>query len=164
MTTPPAANDTSADQDYAGAIAFPPYIHAGFALLGLGLEIIWPMNVLPFFWQLGLPVVLLVLVYFLGKSAAPQFRKKGTTLDVGTPTTAIITEGAYRYSRNPIYLGMALMHLAIGILIDSVWVVAMVIPAMIVMTYGVIIREESYLTRKFGDEYLGYKARVRRWL
>lgn len=161
---PEQSGTPSKEQDFSGAVTFPPYIHAGFVILGLGLEIIWPVNILPFFWQLGLPVVLLVLVYLLGKSAAPQFRKKGTTLDVGTPTTAIITEGAYRYSRNPIYLGMALIHLAIGILIDSVWVMSMVIPAMIVMTYGVIIREETYLARKFGDEYLGYKARVRRWL
>jgi len=152
------------EQDFSGAIAFPPYIHLGFVLLGLGFEMIWPTSFLPLFWQLGLPVLLLILVYLLGKNAAPQFSKKGTTLGVSTPTTAIITEGAYRYTRNPIYLGMALIHFALGILIDSAWIMMTVIPAMIVMTYGVIVREEAYLSRKFGDEYLGYKVKVRRWL
>ena len=158
----PTADES--EQDVAGVIAFPPYIHLAFVVLGLGLEWIWPSNVLPLLWQLSLPIVLLILVFLLGKNAAPQFRKKGTTLDVDTPTTAIITEGAYGYSRNPIYLGMALIHVALGILIDSVWVMGAVIPAMLVMTYGVIVREETYLARKFGDEYLSYKSKVRRWL
>jgi len=161
---PEQSKPTQSEEDSAGVIAFPPYIHLGFVVLGLALEWIWPSNVLPLAWQLSLPILLLILVFLLGKSAAPQFRKKGTTLDVDTPTTAIITEGAYGFSRNPIYLGMALIHLALGILIDSIWVVAAVIPAMLVMTYGVIVREEAYLTRKFGDEYLSYKASVRRWL
>ena len=158
------ANKDIDEQDYSGAIAFPPYIHLAFVGLGVILQFIWPVSLLPMLWQFGLPIILLILVYMLGKNAAPQFSKKGTTLGVSTPTTAIVTEGAYRYSRNPIYLGMALLHLAIGILIDSLWVMAFVIPAMIVMTYGVIVREEAYLTRKFGDAYLDYKSKVRRWI
>ena len=153
----------SDEEDFAGAIAFPPYIHLAFVILGLILQFVWPVSVFPLLWQLSLPILLLIMVYLLGKNAAPQFSKKGTTLGVSTPTTAIITEGAYRYSRNPIYLGMALMHLALGILIDSVWLMILVIPAMIVMTNGVIIREEKYLARKFGDDYLSYKSTVRRW-
>ena len=91
-------------------------------------------------------------------------RGAGTRVETVEPTTAIVTSGPYRYTRNPIYIGMfvALIGLAIGF--DSLWIAIALVPFYLVIRYGVIAREESYLDRKFGDVYRNYKSRVGRWL
>ena len=72
--------------------------------------------------------------------------------------------GPYSISRNPIYIALSLIHLGIGVLSDSLWVVGLIVPALLTIRYGVIAREERYLDAKFGDDYRRYKASVRRWL
>ena len=76
---------------------------------------------------------------------------------------SIITNGPYRFSRNPIYLSFTLLQLGLGMWANSAWLVGMLIPTLVLMSYGVIAREERYMARKFGDEYLQYKRAVRRW-
>ncbi len=78
--------------------------------------------------------------------------------------TRIITTGPYRFSRNPSYVSLTMLYLGIAIAADSVWVLAGLIPTLVVMHYGVILREEEYLEAKFGQEYLRYKRSVPRWL
>ncbi len=92
------------------------------------------------------------------------FKRAGTSVDPLKPSTAILTEGPYRISRNPIYIGLTAAYAGIGIAVDAPWVWVLLLPTLVVMHYGVIAREERYLERKFGKEYLDYKARVRRWL
>jgi protein-S-isoprenylcysteine O-methyltransferase Ste14 len=70
----------------------------------------------------------------------------------------------FRFTRNPIYIGMFLGQTGLGIGFDSLWVLAMLVPFCLVIRYGVVAREEAYLERKFGAVYLDYKSRVRRWL
>jgi protein-S-isoprenylcysteine O-methyltransferase Ste14 len=96
--------------------------------------------------------------------AIVAIRKAGTQFDVYKPTTAIVENGPYRFTRNPIYLGMFLGQTGIAIGFDNLWVLAMLVPLYFVIRHGVIAREESYLERKFGAVYRGYKSRVRRWL
>ncbi len=76
---------------------------------------------------------------------------------------SIITNGPYRFSRNPIYLSFTLLQLGLGMWANSAWLVGMLIPTLVLMSYGVIAREERYMARKFRDEYLQYKRAVRRW-
>ncbi|MHA1536474.1 MAG: methyltransferase family protein [Alphaproteobacteria bacterium] len=102
----------------------------------------------------------LAIVFF----AFSRFRAAGTSVHVHHPTTAIITNGIYRYSRNPIYLALTLLVAGIGVAVDGIWVIAMLAPTLIVMHYGVIAREERYLEAKFGEVYLAYKRSVRRWI
>jgi len=80
------------------------------------------------------------------------------------PTTALVTEGPFRYSRNPIYLALTLLYVGVALLINALWILLLVVPAVLVLRYGVIAREEAYLTRKFGEAYRQYMAQVRRWL
>jgi len=96
--------------------------------------------------------------------ALAQFRRTGQKVDVGLPTTSIIRTGPYRFSRNPMYLGVMLVHLGIGLGTGSIWVLAMLGPAFVMAYTLAIIPEETYLAGKFGDEYRAYKASVRRWL
>ena len=87
-----------------------------------------------------------------------------TTHNVRQPTTTIVADGVFRYSRNPMYLSLTLLYLGIASLFNSLWMLLLILPVLVVVQLGVIAREERYLERKFGEEYLRYKARVRRWI
>ena len=91
-------------------------------------------------------------------------REAGTQFDVYKPTTAIVENGPYRFTRNPIYFSMFLGQTGIAIGFDNLWVLAMLMSFYLVIRHGVVAREEAYLEGKFGATYRSYKSRVRRWL
>jgi protein-S-isoprenylcysteine O-methyltransferase Ste14 len=109
-------------------------------------------------------VAIFAIGFALAIWAIVTIRKAGTQVETWKPTTAIVANGPYRFTRNPIYLGMMLALVGLAIILDSLWLLAMLLPFYLVIRYGVVAREEAYLERKFGDVYLGYKSRVRRWL
>ena len=82
----------------------------------------------------------------------------------GSRSTTIVDSGPYRFTRNPIYLGMVLGLIGLAIAFNSLWLLLTLVPFALVIRYGVVAREEAYLERKFGDVYRRYRARVRRWL
>jgi protein-S-isoprenylcysteine O-methyltransferase Ste14 len=92
------------------------------------------------------------------------FNRKGTPAEPWKPTTAIVTSGPYRLSRNPGYIGMALTYIGIALMSDALWALLPLPIVLAVIDRGVIAREERYLERKFGDEYLDFKRRRRRWI
>ena len=100
----------------------------------------------------------------LAGSFVRAFRRANTPVDPGRATTAIVTTGPYRLSRNPGYLAMALAYAGIAVLTDTLWAFVTLLPTLILIDRGVIKREERYLELKFGEDYLRYKARTRRWL
>lgn len=109
--------------------------------------------------------VLLILISIpIGVSAVRALARAKTTFDTRKPTTAVVTDGAFRYSRNPMYLSMTLLYVGIAFLVNSPWILLLVLPLVVVIQWGVVEREERYLERKFGEEYLRYKANVRRWI
>ena len=91
-------------------------------------------------------------------------KSAGTDPTPFNPSTRIVTHGLYRFTRNPMYVGFALWTLGLAILVDSAWMVLAVPIGLILIDRLIITREERYLERKFGEEYLNYKRRVRRWL
>lgn len=93
-----------------------------------------------------------------------EFTQSGTSIDHRKPTTEIISTDPFRFSRNPVYVSMAMFLIGTAIAVDSIWVLVMVIPAILLTHHFVILREETYLERKFGDEYQRYKEQVRRWI
>ena len=93
-----------------------------------------------------------------------SFNRVGTAIEPWKPTTAIVTKGIYAWSRNPIYLGFCLINAGIGIANNSFWIFISFIPAAILLYHVAIAKEEAYLEKKFGDEYLAYKKKVRRWI
>ncbi len=151
-------------QDAPGVIARPPLIYLGFLALGLGLDWLWPYPLLPEAWRYILGGALIGLGIALALASFRHFRAAGTAVDPLKPSTAILTDGPYRISRNPIYIGLTAAYAGVGIAADAPWVWVLLLPTLVVMHYGVIAREERYLERKFGKEYLDYKAHVRRWL
>ena len=151
-------------KDRAGVIAPPPLIYLGFIVIGLALEYLWPAPLLGQDVQYTVGAALIAVAFLIAVPAFLQFRRAKTNVDPYKPVTAIISKGPFRWTRNPLYLAMAVLQLGIAAALDGLWIALMVVPALIVIHYGVIAREERYLEAKFGDEYLSYKAAVRRWV
>lgn len=151
-------------KDVPGVIAPPPFIYLGSIIVGVGLQVIWPLEVFPPVLEATLGGFFLLVAVIVFILSVREFRAAGTEIQTRRPTTVIIKSGPFRLSRNPIYLSFTLLHLGIGIWINSAWLIGVLILALVLVSYGVIEREERYLTQKFGDDYLQYKASVRRWL
>jgi protein-S-isoprenylcysteine O-methyltransferase Ste14 len=91
-------------------------------------------------------------------------KRAGTDPIPFNPSTRIVSHGLYRFTRNPMYIGFALWTLGLAALVDSAWVLLAALIGVVLTDRIVITREERYLEYKFGEEYLSYKRRVRRWL
>jgi protein-S-isoprenylcysteine O-methyltransferase Ste14 len=141
----------------------PPFIYLAAILVGVGLDLLQPLHWLPLgaaAW-LGGPLVLLSIALFVASTR--QFNAAGTPVPGNRPTRVIVHTGAYRFSRNPIYLAFSLFVLGLACWLNSLWLLATLAAAVSVIAFVVIPREERYLERRFGAEYLDYKGKVRRW-
>jgi len=153
------------EKDHADVLVPPPLALVLSVAAGWLADRIWPAPFLPPappLWALGLAVIALGVA--IGFWAVVQFRRARTSVNVTRPTTAILSTGPYRYSRNPIYLGMLLVVAGFAVALDSLWQFAALAALYVVLHWGVVAREEAYLTRKSGAAYLDYARRVRRWL
>ncbi|HYM30292.1 MAG TPA: isoprenylcysteine carboxylmethyltransferase family protein [Candidatus Cybelea sp.] len=154
--------------DNPGVVARPPLIYLGALLAGALLQFADPVALLP--WDLpalariAIGIVVALDGVALMTFAFPMFRRHGTNVQTGLPVNAIITDGPYRFTRNPLYVSMTLIYAGIAFAADSAWIAGLLVPVLFVIRYGVIAREELYLERKFGATYLDYKSRVRRWI
>jgi protein-S-isoprenylcysteine O-methyltransferase Ste14 len=139
-------------------------VYLGAIALGLSLHGAWPVRLVSDAVSklLGGATVLIAVALFL--SAVRTLRAAGTPVPGDRPTTTIVRTGPYRYSRNPVYLAFSLFHLGIACWVNSLWLLVTLVPAVALMSFVVIPREEHYLERRFPSEYLPYKAAVRRWL
>jgi len=113
-------------------------------------------------WLGGAAIVVIALSIAL--IALVQFFAAKTHVEPWHPTTVIIRNGVYRFSRNPIYLAFCIATVGVGLLLNSWWIVVSVTILKPLLEHLVISREEIYLEKKFGDAYLEYKRQVRRWL
>jgi protein-S-isoprenylcysteine O-methyltransferase Ste14 len=151
-------------KDTAGILAPPPVIYLICLLIGLGLEALWPLPLLPRSVQYGAGAAVIALSGLLILLVFRAFSKAETSIDPYKPTTAIITGGPFAYSRNPAYVALTLLFVGIAVAVDGIWLLAMAVPAVLTLHYFVVLREEAYLERKFGEDYRAYKLAVRRWL
>jgi protein-S-isoprenylcysteine O-methyltransferase Ste14 len=142
----------------------PPWVYLASLALGASLQVLIPAAFLPETLDVALGVPLVVLAIALLSSSVAKFRAAGTPVPARKPTTAIVRSGPYRFSRNPIYLAFSLFQLGVAIWVNGLWLMATLAVAVALMDLVVIRKEEQYLERRFGAEYLDYKAGVRRWL
>jgi protein-S-isoprenylcysteine O-methyltransferase Ste14 len=99
----------------------------------------------------------------LAMAGRERFREAGTNVEPWNPAVRVVTAGVYQYVRNPMYVGLMLMVGGLGVALASDWALVMIVPLALTLRNGVVLREEFYLERKFGDEYRRFKARVPRW-
>lgn len=166
MTTPQATTPDDKAAANAGVHFPPPLIYAIGVAVGwlLNRWIAWPITAGPSRTR-DLVSAILVLVYlalFIGAFTA--FRRAHTTLIPNRPATAFVTRGPYAFTRNPMYLSLVALYLAVALWLNSWWVVVLLPIVVLVIDRIVIAREERYLGAAFPTEYGSYRSRVRRWL
>lgn len=149
--------------DNPGVIAPPPLIFAGPLAIGLLSHWFFPKRFLPRGIGIALGGLSIISGVMLIRGGFREMLAAKTNVNPTLPVTTIVTEGPYRYTRNPLYLGLTLIYAGIAFLANALWVMLLLPVVLVVMVYGVIKREEQYLERKFGEQYLSYKASVRRW-
>src|SRR5262245_7333289 len=154
----------NASPDTAQVLVLPPLLYAAAFVIGLLLHWAFPVYILPTTLARGIGVVCVLVSLPLAFATLRVLSRAHTPVDPMKPTNALVTEGPFRYSRNPIYVALTLLYVGAALLSNALWILLLVVPAVLVLRYGVIAREEAYLTRKFGEAYRQYTAQVRRWL
>ena len=150
--------------DRPGVMAPPPVIYATGLGAGLVLQVIFPIGFpMPSPAAMALGAVCIGLGVLLVGSAFRAFSRAGTNANPYRPATAIVTNGPFRYTRNPMYVSLTLLYLGITLLLRSAWPVILLPLVLLIMRKGVIDREERYLAQKFGPTYDDYRRSVRRW-
>ena len=142
----------------------PPLLLAAALSLGFGAKWLTPLPFLPdtVARPVGPAVVAASLGWFIW--AVVTMRRGGGSIPTSEPTEAIVARSPYAWSRNPIYLSMVALQVGIGIWAGSLWFLGLAALSAGLLWWGVISREERYLEGKFGNAYLEYKVRVRRWI
>jgi protein-S-isoprenylcysteine O-methyltransferase Ste14 len=142
----------------------PPLVYLIALVIGVLVQLAAPLSFVPRTLAVPLGASLVVVAIALFSFSVAKFRAAGTPVPARKPTTAIVRTGPYRFSRNPIYLAFSVFQVGIAIWVNSLWLLATLAGALALIHYVVIPKEEQYLERRFGAEYLDYKASVRRWL
>ena len=154
-------------RDSAGVIAPPPLIALAAVVLGLALDWLLPAYVVSVLLSLTERIIIgAMLIAAGGALAIPAmrgFRSAGTHVEPWKPSSALVTGGIFGWLRNPMYVGLALIVAGLGIALASDWMLVMLVPAVLLLHFGVVKREERYLEAKFGDAYRAYKERVPRY-
>ena len=161
-----ASSSTTTDRpDTAHVVAPPPLVFLGALAVGLALQARLPLA--PFARRAAARVAggsLILAGLALSGAVMRQFGRAATPVTPWRVTRRLVVSGPYRFSRNPDYLGQALVVGGLGVALEAPWVLPALVPALLVVRYGVVAREERYLERRFGEEYRRYRRRVRRWL
>lgn len=124
-------------------------------------------------WHVGIPLghwlerrlgwVAVVAGLAIMMTALGLFKKAGTSPEPWKQVSALVTDGVYRWTRNPMYLGMALMQIGVALLYDSLVTLLLIIPVIFWITRNVIEKEEAFMAARFGAEYDAYRTKVGRW-
>jgi len=151
--------------DNPGVIAFPPLILLASAVISALVHFfVIRLPIMSYSACLVCGIALVVLAPTLALSAVVTMKKAGTNVNPAEPALTIVRSGPYRLTRNPMYLALCLLQVALGFFLNDWITLLFVVPLTVIMHYGVILREERYLTAKFGEPYLELKRAVRRWL
>jgi protein-S-isoprenylcysteine O-methyltransferase Ste14 len=162
----PATTVVIIEHDSPGVDLMPPLVF--FACLATG-------GVLELFIPRGFPLFPETLRCFVGigigisgfafmMAGHETFKRSGTNVPTNLPATTFVVQGAYRFSRNPMYVGGSAFFLAIGLAVGSLWMLAAFLPLGLYLAFYVVPREEAYMERAYGDDYRAYCRSVKRWL
>ena len=152
------------ENDFRKPFAAPPTIFVVAFLIGLVLDFIFPFPLIPTLPQFILGAACAVAGFLLIRTSISAIENAGTTYDPYAASTKLVTSGIYRFTRNPGYLGLAVIQLGLALLIDGIWI-AMTMAIAVLVTHVFVVRlEEEKLRQSFGQEYEQYRAYVRPWI
>jgi protein-S-isoprenylcysteine O-methyltransferase Ste14 len=158
-------SDTGTDNP--GLPVLPPVLPAVALIAAVVLDWLPPHFLAPPFgvtMQVVAGVVILAVGLWLNVSAAGRFLREGTNVNPREPATKIVSAGPYRFTRNPMYLGMILALLGISLVFSLEWGVILTPILWLALDRMIVVREEKYLSGKFGSDYEALLQRTRRWI
>jgi protein-S-isoprenylcysteine O-methyltransferase Ste14 len=161
-------DDRKWQRDGAAVRVFPPAVPIVAILAGSGFQYVWPIDIglaipeVVRYWVGG--AIVLGAILLLGGWSVLLMRRSGQSENPWKPTTRIIERGPYRITRNPMYLQMVVACIGVAVILANVWILLLAPVCAWALQVLAILPEEEYLERKFGEQYLAYKKRVRRWL
>ena len=141
------------NKDCANVIAFPPLVYAGTLAVGFVVHLLWPIPLFhwtPSRWIGGLLAVISAVIAKWGETA---LHRAGTHVRPTQPTTAIVQDGPFRFTRNPLYLSLTLLYLGVCLNFNALFPLMLAAPLLLLVHFGIIRREERYLAGKFGEQY-----------
>jgi protein-S-isoprenylcysteine O-methyltransferase Ste14 len=150
--------------DNPGVIAFPPLIWLVNAVISVLVHLFIRLPIMSYRLCLVLGIVAIILAPTLALSALRIMKAAGTNVHPSEPALTIVRDGPFRFTRNPMYLSLCLVQIALGLFLNDWITLLFVVPLAVIFHYGVVLREERYLSAKFGEPYLQYKHEVRRWM
>jgi protein-S-isoprenylcysteine O-methyltransferase Ste14 len=150
--------------DNPGVIAFPPLIWLVNAVISVLVHLFVQIPIMRYGICLVCGIVFIILAPTLALSAFRTMKSAGTNVHPSEPALTIVRGGPFRFTRNPLYLALCLLQIALGFFLNDWITLLFVVPLTVIFHYGVVLREERYLTAKFGESYLSYKREVRRWI
>ena len=142
----------------------PPFLFATAIASGIVLHVAWPWSLMlrAVRWPMGVMLSMAGVALFV--AAIRTFEAAGTPVPGNRSATAVVRSGPYRFSRNPIYVAFALIHLGVAASFGSWWLLLTLAVSIGVIATSIVPREERYLEARFGSIYRAYKSSVRRWL
>lgn len=174
--SPPQRNPFASSKSEAGQVSqrdapdilvFPPLAALVAALVALGLEWVLPLGVLPppeSVWALLVGLVVIAAAIGLAVWGSLVFKAAGTNVNPRQPALRLVETGPYRFTRNPMYLGMVIFQVGLALAASLDWAIGLAPLLLAVLHFGVVLREEAYLTDKFGAPYRDFLSRSRRWI
>ena len=160
-----ATNSSDASSDNPDVIAFPPFIWLVNAVISVLVHFfLIQLPIMSYTACLVCGIVFLILAPTLAWSALVTMKTAGTNVNPAKPALTVVRGGPFRFTRNPMYLALCLLQVALGFFLNDWITLVFVVPLALIFHYGVILREERYLAAKFGEPYLELKREVRRWL
>jgi protein-S-isoprenylcysteine O-methyltransferase Ste14 len=145
-------------------ITLSPLLYGLAFVVVLALYWFWPMPIFDHAVALWLGLALVMLGVGIGIWGRRALRTTGTNVNPSLPTTAIVTSGPFRFSRNPLYIALTLLYFGITLAVNTWWSIVVLVPLVIIVHRVVVLREERYLEAKFGESYRQYCSKVRRYL
>jgi len=158
-------DNSTQHRDAPDIVILPPVLVGGTLLIGVAVHyLVWPAQILPVAVSRVLGVIVFIAAGVLAHLSHLAMKRVGTNVLPTQPTLALATDGPYRYTRNPLYLAAIGVYVGVTLWVDSLVLLILLLPMVVILHVGIVLREERYLAAKFGATYEAYRSRIPRWL
>lgn len=154
-------------RDRPDVMIFPPVIPLATLAIAFALQWLAPLGLIAAInqgWRFGLGAAIVIAGLLTTSAGRRALQRHGTNVNPSQPTTALVTDGVFQQTRNPLYVGVLAALCGIALIFALDWLLVLIVPSWVFLHFAVVRPEERYLERKFGEAYRRYKAGVPRYL